>query len=149
MEKDPHGSPAAIGDPARVADLCDPDRAHEFGLFYRVDGIAHQAVDVARGQPRIGEGGQDGFACELQFGPSGVARELGLADADDRSLPRERVTRTHDCPLITSAPAGRKTGTAPPCSVGSKHSSSSIPIRMSSGLTAMRFDTSRMPSSKS
>src|SRR5262249_2936920 len=47
------------------------------------------AVHVSGPQAGVVDRGFDCLTGELQFAAAGLLRELGLADADDRSLPRE------------------------------------------------------------
>ena len=87
--------------------MFDPERAHELGLFHGVDGVADEAVDVVGFEAGVGQGRPNRLTRELQLAASGLLRELGLADPDDRGLPAPR-RRGH----VRAPSESRKTGTA-------------------------------------
>ena len=63
---------AAVGHPRGVADLLEPDRADELGLFDRVDRVADETVDLSDVDLRVGARRDDRLARELQLGAARV-----------------------------------------------------------------------------
>ena len=59
-------------------------------------------------QARVGQGGEDGLAGQLQLAAAGVLGELRRADADDRGCARQEVATSRHC----SVPRGRRTVTS-------------------------------------
>jgi hypothetical protein len=138
------GPATAIGHSTGEADVTDADGTDELGLLDGVDRVTDQAVDRVRGEPGVGERGDDRLTGELGLAPACRLGEVGVTGTDDRGRAgqRRRAARAQ-------VDLGLNTGTAMSFAVGTNVTTTGIPMATFSGSTSTRLLTNRMPSSRS
>jgi hypothetical protein len=86
---------AAVLDAAEEAQFATSEVALKFDLRVVVHAVAAHAIDIARQEPRVFEGGLGRFDAQAQLAAPGVHRELRGADAHDCGAVAQRVARGH------------------------------------------------------
>ena len=121
----PHHPTAAVRLPHVVR---RPEVVAERGRVERVGerGDVHDAVDVGRREPGVGQRPLDGLAGDLDRGPAGRARVIGLAHSADGDLAGDVLQLVGEAPVDLP----HRAGTAVPICV-SWSLRSSAPLRFS------------------